>query len=160
MLTTIHSTNSLKGGCIQFIWSGWKTFISKLWRLYFDYWKVVWRYCKIRCPMKSSVFWDIMPCRPLKVIWCFGGICRLHLQGWRVNQVRSQHEPDMDHLYLLLGPHCVCIFSACQLLSRFFCFPCVLQYLQVLYLFYIFRMCCIKNIAVVPYLLIHSHIYL
>jgi hypothetical protein len=31
--------------------------------------------------MLSSVFWDITPCSPLKVSRCFGGTCRLHLQG-------------------------------------------------------------------------------
>jgi hypothetical protein len=32
--------------------------------------------------MKSSVFWDITPWNPLKVSIRFGGIFRLHLQGW------------------------------------------------------------------------------
>jgi hypothetical protein len=36
--------------------------------------------------MKSSVFWDLVPCSPLKVNWCFGGTCNLHLQSWRVSQ--------------------------------------------------------------------------
>jgi hypothetical protein len=31
--------------------------------------------------MKSSTFWDITPCSPLKVKVHFGGICRLQLQG-------------------------------------------------------------------------------
>jgi hypothetical protein len=31
--------------------------------------------------MKSSVFWDITPCSPLKVNRCFGGTYRIHLQG-------------------------------------------------------------------------------
>jgi hypothetical protein len=29
---------------------------------------------------KSSVFWDIMPCRPLKVSRRFGGTCRLYFR--------------------------------------------------------------------------------
>jgi hypothetical protein len=31
--------------------------------------------------MKSSIFWDITPCTPLKVNRRFGGTYRLHLQG-------------------------------------------------------------------------------
>jgi hypothetical protein len=31
--------------------------------------------------MKSTIFWDITPCSPLKVNRRFGGTCRLHLQG-------------------------------------------------------------------------------
>jgi hypothetical protein len=42
-----------------------------------------------RSSLKSSVFWDITPCSPLKVNWRFGGTCRLHLQGRRVSQVRN-----------------------------------------------------------------------
>jgi hypothetical protein len=30
---------------------------------------------------KSSTFWDITPCSPLKVNRYFGGIGRFHLQG-------------------------------------------------------------------------------
>jgi hypothetical protein len=30
--------------------------------------------------MKSSIFWDITPCSPLKADRLFGGIYRLHLQ--------------------------------------------------------------------------------
>jgi hypothetical protein len=40
--------------------------------------------------MKSSVFWDIMPCSPLKLYRRFGGTCRLHLQRRRICQARSQ----------------------------------------------------------------------
>jgi hypothetical protein len=39
--------------------------------------------------MKSSVFWDIVPCSPLKVNRRLGGTCRLHLQGRRINQPRT-----------------------------------------------------------------------
>jgi hypothetical protein len=42
--------------------------------------------------MKSSVFRDITPCTPLKVIRRFGGTCRLHLQGRRISQARNQRE--------------------------------------------------------------------
>jgi hypothetical protein len=30
--------------------------------------------------LKSTIFWDITPCIPLKVNQCFGGTYRLHLQ--------------------------------------------------------------------------------
>jgi hypothetical protein len=39
--------------------------------------------------MKSSVFWDITPCSPLKVNGQFGGTCHLHLQGLGICQVRN-----------------------------------------------------------------------
>jgi hypothetical protein len=42
--------------------------------------------------MKSPVLWDITSRSPLKVSQHFGGICRLHLQGRRINQARNHHE--------------------------------------------------------------------
>jgi hypothetical protein len=39
--------------------------------------------------MKSTIFWDITPCSPLKVNRRFGGTC-LHLQGLRISQARKQ----------------------------------------------------------------------
>jgi hypothetical protein len=42
--------------------------------------------------MNSLIFWDITPCSPLKVNWCFGRTCRLHLQGRRISQARNHHE--------------------------------------------------------------------
>jgi hypothetical protein len=41
--------------------------------------------------MKTSVFWDITPCSPLKVNGRFGGTYRLHLQG-RISRARYQRE--------------------------------------------------------------------
>jgi hypothetical protein len=41
--------------------------------------------------MKSTVFWDITPCGPLKFNRRFRGTCRLHFQG-RISQARYQHE--------------------------------------------------------------------
>jgi hypothetical protein len=42
--------------------------------------------------MKSSVFWDITPCGPLKVNRRLGGTCRLHHQGRRISQAIKQSE--------------------------------------------------------------------
>jgi hypothetical protein len=42
--------------------------------------------------LKSSVFWDVTSCGPLKVNWRFGRTCRLHDQGRRTGQARNQHE--------------------------------------------------------------------
>jgi hypothetical protein len=36
--------------------------------------------------MKTSVFWDIMPCSPLTVARRFAGTCRHQLQGHRISQ--------------------------------------------------------------------------
>jgi hypothetical protein len=30
--------------------------------------------------MKMNVFWDVVPCGPVQVYWCFGGACCLHHQ--------------------------------------------------------------------------------
>jgi hypothetical protein len=40
--------------------------------------------------MKSTVFWDIMPCSSLKVNWHFRGTYRLHLQGRRISFARNR----------------------------------------------------------------------
>jgi hypothetical protein len=57
-----------------------------------DVQKVInWRKISLK---KSSVFWNIMPFSPLKINRCFGGLCRLHLQGWKTNQARNQCEAD------------------------------------------------------------------
>jgi hypothetical protein len=42
--------------------------------------------------LMNSSFCDITPCIPLKVNQHFGGICRLHLQVWRISWVRNQRE--------------------------------------------------------------------
>jgi hypothetical protein len=41
--------------------------------------------------MKSSVFWDITSCSPLKMNRRFGGAFHLHLQG-QISLARNQHE--------------------------------------------------------------------
>jgi hypothetical protein len=50
--------------------------------------------------MKSSIFWDITPCRLLKVNGRFGGTCRLHLQGRRISKARNQRETGCTTLKL------------------------------------------------------------
>jgi hypothetical protein len=40
--------------------------------------------------MKSSVFWDITLCSPLKGNGCFWGTCPFNLQGWRISQAWNQ----------------------------------------------------------------------
>jgi hypothetical protein len=42
--------------------------------------------------MKSTIFWDITPCSPLKVNRRFGGTYHLHLQGRRISRARNQRE--------------------------------------------------------------------
>jgi hypothetical protein len=42
--------------------------------------------------MKYSVFWDVLPCSPLKVNGYFRGICFPHLQGRGISRVRNQYE--------------------------------------------------------------------
>jgi hypothetical protein len=52
--------------------------------------------------IKSTIFWDITPCGPLKANWRFGGTYLLRLQGRRISRTRNQQS------------------SACHLLSRWF----------------------------------------
>jgi hypothetical protein len=42
--------------------------------------------------VKSTIFWDITPCNPLRVNRRFGGIYRLYLQGRKVSRARAQRE--------------------------------------------------------------------
>jgi hypothetical protein len=44
--------------------------------------------------IKSSIFWDVTSCSPLKVNRRFGVKCRLHLQDRIVSQARNRHEAD------------------------------------------------------------------
>jgi hypothetical protein len=60
--------------------------------------------------MKSTIFWDVTPCRSYENR-CFGGTCRLHLQGrensregssissWLAGQFSSQVNTKMEHAY-------------------------------------------------------------
>jgi hypothetical protein len=49
---------------------------------------------------KSSVFWDVTPCSPLKINQCSGGTSCLHLQCRRVSQSSACYLP---HAGFLLG---------------------------------------------------------
>jgi hypothetical protein len=42
--------------------------------------------------MKSTIFWDITPCSPLKLNLLFGGTSRPHLQDRRKNRARNQNK--------------------------------------------------------------------
>jgi hypothetical protein len=50
--------------------------------------------------MKSCIFWDITPCRPMKVNLHCGGTYHIHLQGQRVSQARALHETEERLLVL------------------------------------------------------------
>jgi hypothetical protein len=56
--------------------------------------------------MKSTIIWDITPCRPLSVNRCFGEIYRLRLQGRKISWARNQRESRLQAL-----PHIASIFS-------------------------------------------------
>jgi hypothetical protein len=47
--------------------------------------------------MKSSIFWDIKPCSPLKFNRRFGGTYRLHLQGQKISRARNQRESRLQN---------------------------------------------------------------
>jgi hypothetical protein len=42
--------------------------------------------------LKSTIFWDMTPCSPLKVNRRFGGSYSLHLQFRKINRARNQRE--------------------------------------------------------------------
>jgi hypothetical protein len=48
------------------------------------------------------ILWHITPCSLWKANQQFGGTCRLHLQGRRINQARNQHEAGTKHRHFLL----------------------------------------------------------
>jgi hypothetical protein len=50
------------------------------------------------------VVWDITPCNPVKVNRLIGGTYRLHLQGRRLSQPKSQNEKGSKLLGLVLDP--------------------------------------------------------
>jgi hypothetical protein len=53
--------------------------------------------------MKSSIFWDITLCSPLKVNRRCGGTSRLHLQGPKINQARNQRETCLPPEFTLVS---------------------------------------------------------
>jgi hypothetical protein len=60
--------------------------------------------------MKSSTFWDITPCSPLKIIRCFGGTYRLNIQGRRTGQGEAGCYPPFSlvEVYrLFTGTYCL-----------------------------------------------------
>jgi hypothetical protein len=40
--------------------------------------------------VKSTIFWDITSCSPLKVNWRFGGTYRLHFQSRKISQAKTR----------------------------------------------------------------------
>jgi hypothetical protein len=48
---------------------------------------------------KTSLFWDITPCSPLKVNQHFRGTCRLNLQGRWISQAEKQYRSDSKDRY-------------------------------------------------------------
>jgi hypothetical protein len=53
---------------------------------------IVKRFTKYYYVVKSSVFWDILPCSQLKVNQPFGRKCRLDHQGQKISQARDDRE--------------------------------------------------------------------
>jgi hypothetical protein len=39
--------------------------------------------------VKTTVLWDVTPCRPVEVYWCFGGTYCLHLQLRRETEISN-----------------------------------------------------------------------
>jgi hypothetical protein len=56
--------------------------------------------------MKSSIFWDVTPCSPLKLKRRFGETCGLHLQGRRIGLARNQRKSKWQEkpAWLILRP--------------------------------------------------------
>jgi hypothetical protein len=47
---------------------------------------------KLKCSIKSTIFWVITPCIPLRVNRRFGGTYRLHFQRRQISRARNQRE--------------------------------------------------------------------
>jgi hypothetical protein len=54
-----------------------------------------------RINVKSSIFWDITSCSPLKFNRLFGGTCLLRLQGWKVSWAKNQDKVGLLHVVFL-----------------------------------------------------------
>jgi hypothetical protein len=59
--------------------------------------------------INTFIFWNIIPCDPLKVNRRFGRTYGLHIQGQRLNQARNQREagskqPDFEYQKYALIP--------------------------------------------------------
>jgi hypothetical protein len=67
--------------------------------------------------LKSSIFWDIMPCSPLEVNRRFWGRYRLYLQGWRIFQAWNQHEAGVSCWFLAWFILQLCFLPAFSCLS-------------------------------------------
>jgi hypothetical protein len=52
----------------------------------------VGRWTTVEWALRFSQRWDIIPCSPLNLNRRFGGTCRFHLQGAKINQARNQHK--------------------------------------------------------------------
>jgi hypothetical protein len=81
-------------------------------------------------PMKSSIFWDIMPCSLMKVNWLFGETCHFHPQCGAISQARNQHEA---------GRRQSCTMWHCILEGRSFQF-------KICFVFCYFEVHCIYNL--------------
>jgi hypothetical protein len=53
--------------------------------------------------IKSSVFWAITLCSPVKVNKCFGGTYPLHLQGWRVRRKTEWSCQQLSACFMLVS---------------------------------------------------------
>jgi hypothetical protein len=70
---------------------------------------------------KSSIFWDITPCSPLKINLRFGRICRLSLQEDDKNKVTQRYTIVTSNNYAVFNnrylPTRACCFQALRLLT-------------------------------------------
>jgi hypothetical protein len=57
--------------------------------------------------INGSIFWNIMPCSPLKFNWRSGRTCLL-LEGWRISQTRNEYDVSSEQIIAFLS---VCFIS-------------------------------------------------
>jgi hypothetical protein len=56
--------------------------------------------------VKSTLFWDVTPCSPLKVSRRFGVTHHFHLQGRRISRARNQRErwqAEPEHIFTVVS---------------------------------------------------------
>jgi hypothetical protein len=68
---------------------------------------------------EEFVFWNVVPCNMVRLTQCFGGTCRLHLHGRRLNQARYQKKQAANRTQLKVEASSSSVTSAvCGIMFR------------------------------------------
>jgi hypothetical protein len=108
-----NSSKREKSSWLEFRWSYYSQWLTEKWLTKYE------SEIKDTVALKSFIFWDTMPCSPLRVNRYFGGQCLLRLQGRRISQARNQYGAGSiqglqicSDFYLLHSSFCLIYYSA------------------------------------------------